>query len=286
MSNLLESTISYPEHLEDIVTIAVTDFGIDNFVMGGSTLQSGTKPESSITCYLETAEEVATLCEFIQKRIATSTLDGAISCQSTPLAKEQWEESWKQYWKPITIADKLIVAPTWECIEPSAEQIVVRLDTTMAFGTGSHETTKLCLELLLRCAQKQPNAFLDVGCGSGVLAISAAKLGIADVSGIDISPQIIETAQQNAAVNQVSNIAFSTTPVADLSQSYPLVAANIISSILLKIWRDLLKRVAPGGQLIVSGILVEELEDFLIDICLEPEMTKTENDWAALLFQL
>lgn len=286
MSNLFESTITYPEHLEDIVTIAVTDFGIDNFVMGGSALQSGTKPEASITCYLETEKEVTALCEFIEKRIATSTLDGAITCQSIPLEKEQWEESWKQYWKPITIADRLIVAPTWEDIEPTTGQIVVRLDTTMAFGTGSHETTKLCLELLLRCSEKQPAAFLDVGCGSGVLAISAAKLGVPQVRGIDISGQIIETAQQNAAVNQASHIDFATTPVAELSQSYPLVAANIISSVLLKIWSDLLKRVTPGGQLIVSGILVEELEDFLIDIRLEPEVTKTENDWAALLFQL
>lgn len=286
MSKLIELTITYPLQLKDLVEIAVADFGIENFVMGGSDLQSGTKPAMSLTCYLEQEQQVDALLTSIEKKISSSSLSGEIESQSTVIKQEDWQESWKQYWKPITILDKLIICPSWETIEKRKDQKVVVLDTTMAFGTGSHETTKLCLEFLIRRAERPITSLLDVGCGSGVLTISAAVLGAKKAVGIDIEDSIIETAKNNSEKNGIKKISFSTTPVTEIIETYDVVVANIISSVLLSIWPALLRAVKPGGELIISGILDEELEDLLADIGMEPVETRRENEWIALLFRL
>lgn len=179
-----------------------------------------------------------------------------------PIADQNWRESWKASFKPIDIAGQFAILPPWENPAEFAHPHKIIIDPGMAFGTGQHETTKLCLELLLEI-KPVPQSIFDVGTGSGILAIAAAMLGSQDILGCDIDENSVHIAQVNARDNNIHNARFVSTDIADITETnFDLVFANIQLRPLTKIFGDIVGHTRPGGTIIVSGILKTEIDDF------------------------
>lgn len=185
--------------------------------------------------------------------------------QYEPVQEQNWMEAWKQHYKPFTIGERLHIVPAWLAGELAAEagRVQVRIEPGMAFGTGVHPTTQLCL-LLVEQYTQPGYTVLDIGCGSAILAIAAKKLGAGQAVGVDVDPQSMDNARENAALNNVA-IEIGLGSVDEVLagqyglQQADMVLANILAPVLVRLLAGGLGRlVAPGGVLILSGILDEQ----------------------------
>ncbi len=189
---------------------------------------------------------------------------GTLTMEKTDVADADWAEVWKKYYKPFRIGSHLVVKPTWEAYEPQAGDVLIELDPGMAFGTGTHETTGMCMELLEKHLQSGMRV-MDVGTGSGILAIAAAKLGAKPVLAIDIDPDAVKVAKENVALNGVGE------PVrvvcGDLvkgeSMACDLAVANIVADAICMLAEPLTRHLQKGGLLLCSGIIREREADVL-----------------------
>ena len=179
------------------------------------------------------------------------------SYETHPVADEDWVRKTQAQFGPIEIAPDFFIVPTWSD-PPRAGVLCLRLDPGLAFGTGSHPTTRLCLGWL-RASIRGGESILDYGCGSGILAIAAAKLGAADVTGVDIDPQAIRASDANAAMNGVT--ARFAMPDGLGDGRYDVVVANILANPLVLLAPVLCARVAPGGAIALSGVLAAQEEE-------------------------
>ncbi len=183
------------------------------------------------------------------------------------IQEENWMEAWKQHYHPIPVGKHLMILPAWY-ENPRQDRIPIILEPGMAFGTGAHPTTQLSLELLEKYTQKDQPIF-DIGCGSGILSIAAVKLGASAAYGIDIDSKTIQVAEENAALNQaIQQVDFKAGSIKDIRKGLfpitksPVVVANIIAKILHALLEDGLTELAePGGVLLLSGILEEQLPE-------------------------
>ena len=204
------------------------------------------------------------------------------------VAEQDWVRLTQAQFEPIHIGKRLWVVPSWHQA-PDPDAIILELDPGMAFGTGSHPTTRLCMEWL-EAHTPAGASVLDYGCGSGILAIVARKMGAGDVIGVDIDAQAIESAQQNAQRNQVQIAFYQPDPfsAAASGQCFDIVVANILSNPLKVMAPLLTKRLAAGGALILSGVLARQAEEViqayssLIDLSVWAE----QDGWVALTGQL
>lgn len=175
------------------------------------------------------------------------------------VAEQNWVQLTQDQFEPIRITDRLWIVPSWHAT-PDPEAINIELDPGMAFGTGSHPTTRLCLEWLCQVVFPQATV-LDYGCGSGILAIAAARLGAGAVLGVDIDDKALEAARFNAERNQVAlSIQHSATP---LQATFDIVVANILTNPLCVLAPLLAARVAPGGRLALSGVLATQTQQVI-----------------------
>ena len=210
----------------------------------------------------------------------------AIGLQDMPaytvdhVAEQNWVQLTQSQFDPIRVSERLWIVPSWhEAPDPAAVNLI--LDPGMAFGTGSHPTTRLCLEWLERNVSDACSV-LDYGCGSGILAIAAARLGAARVAGVDIDPQAVDAARANAERNAVTALfADSAQPVAG---EYDLVVANILSNPLRVLAPAICAHVRPGGRLALSGILREQAEEIIGIYAqwLPMQVADTREDWVCL----
>ena len=175
------------------------------------------------------------------------------------VAEQNWVQLTQSQFDPIRVSDRLWIVPSWH-IAPDPEAIVLVLDPGMAFGTGSHPTTRLCLEWLERTVSTDIS-ILDYGCGSGILAIAAAKLGAKDVLGVDIDLQAVSAAKSNAELNTVSARFEDSTK--EIKGQFDIVVANILSNPLKALAPAICAHVRPGGRLALSGILTEQSDDLI-----------------------
>ena len=207
-------------------------------------------------------------------------LSKAPSFSIDEIEEQNWVQLTQSQFDPIRISERLWIVPSWHQIpDPAAVNLI--LDPGMAFGTGSHPTTRLCLEWLEGKVSAQCS-LLDYGCGSGILAIAAARLGAGRVAGVDIDPQAVEAAYANAERNGVSALfADSAQPVAG---EYDLVVANILSNPLRVLAPDICAHVRSGGQLALSGILREQAEEIIgiYSAWLPLTVADTREDWVCL----
>jgi ribosomal protein L11 methyltransferase len=196
------------------------------------------------------------------------------------VADQNWVQLTQSQFDPIRVSGRLWIVPSWhELPDPAAINLI--LDPGMAFGTGSHPTTRLCLEWLERTVTADCNV-LDYGCGSGILAIAAARLGAGSVAGVDIDPQAVDAARANAERNAVTALfADSAEPVAG---EYDLVVANILSNPLRVLAPAICAHVRSGGQLALSGILREQAEEIIAIYAqwLPMQVADTREDWVCL----
>jgi ribosomal protein L11 methyltransferase len=175
----------------------------------------------------------------------------------------EWRDAWKRTFRTTRIGRRLVIVPSWDRFEPGPGDLVLDLDPGRAFGTGAHASTRLCLVELERLADEDGLAaggVLDVGTGSGILAIAAARLWPgARLAAVDVDPEAIEVARENAERNRVGDrIALDTTPVGEVPGTWEVVVANIQADVLLPLRDGIAARVAPGGALVLSGLLADQ----------------------------
>jgi ribosomal protein L11 methyltransferase len=199
------------------------------------------------------------------KRIKNCGLKiGAGKIKISRVRREDWAESWKRHFKPIEIGGALLVKPSWSKLRGRKNQAVVVLDPGLSFGTGQHPTTEFCLREIVRCRKSgMPQLFLDIGTGSGILAISAAKLGYKLVRAFDFDPEAVRVAQANARANNVHNkVQIKRGDVAKLpekpKEQFDLVCANLISNLLMAERSKIAAQLKSGGTLVLAGILKAE----------------------------
>lgn len=177
-------------------------------------------------------------------------------------AEEDWAESWKRYFKPQKISDILVVKPTWQPYTARSGEIILEIDPGMAFGTGTHPTTGLCLELV-ETYLKPGDTFLDVGTGSGILMAAAAKLGASRMLGIDSDPVAVEVARKNLRLNKIPEEQFSLRTahlMEGVKKPHRMVVANILTPVILDLLDHLPGVLADDGVFILSGITEENTE--------------------------
>jgi ribosomal protein L11 methyltransferase len=209
------------------------------------------------------------------------------------VSSEDWSTSWKVNFKPLRIGRRLLIVPSWETPQPHEGDIVLRLDPGMAFGTGGHETTRLCLELLEQIMDSMPPllspAVLDLGTGSGILAMAAVQLGAGRVCAVDIDPLAVEVARENLLINGLSEqVECSTTPLESLDGSFDVILANILAEELVRLAPFLNQRLANGGSLVLSGILAEKeglVRSGFLSQPLGYVETIREGEWVALHYR-
>ena len=223
----------------------------------------------------------------------------ALKVSQRKVAEEQWAESWKTYFKPVRITRRMVVKPTWEDWDAAPDELVIDIDPGMAFGTGTHPTTTLCLQLL-EDHLKPDDTFLDIGTGSGILMIAAAKLGVCRLTGVDSDAVAVDTARSNMAVNGIDPGCYDIREgrlTSGLSRQYTLITANILTPVILQlldlVGRDDQTSASPllkdGGRIIVSGILAEnqhQVADKMRQVGFTLKETRELKEWCALVGSL
>jgi ribosomal protein L11 methyltransferase len=219
----------------------------------------------------------------------------------TPITDENWMEAWKVHYQPIPVGKRLVIIPAW-LESPDSKRIPIKIDPGMAFGTGTHPTTQLCLELIETLFDEQDSilnpqsSVIDVGCGSGILSIAALKLGAASALGVDIDEAAVKTSRENAEANGVAeNLLLGVGSVTEILtgkfayKQAPLVLANILAPVIVCLFdAGLADLVSPGGALILSGILMEQADSVLSTVqargvkLVERRQT---GDWVAMVLR-
>ncbi len=252
------------------------------------------RDEAAVSIYLSPEEKnIGQIVESLRAQLDTAlTMNGRnpalVKIELLGLKEEDWADNWKQYYKPIKIGERLVIVPEWERYETSDGEITVTMDPGMAFGTGTHETTRLCAALLERYLHSG-DTVLDVGTGSGILAICASKLGASRVNAYDIDPMAVRVAAENVALNHCDNITCGQSDLlAAVTGSYDFVCANIVADIIVRMAKDVSRFMKPGAFLAASGVIntqEERVRKALEEGGLTLAETVYENDWCGLLFQ-
>jgi ribosomal protein L11 methyltransferase len=282
---------------EFLIELSSNGVGIDNRTLDTFSLDSLEEmPIKTVTAYFQSDECLDERIRSIKAFLIENGPDFPGFMYQEPtitrITDEDWSTSWKEHFKPLRVGKHLVIKPTWEDFPASPEDILLDIDPGMAFGTGTHPTTMLCLSVLekiLSCPRGEENLLtaLDVGTGSGILTIAAAKLGISHISAVDIDPEAVKIAQENCRLNGVEErVSVSNTPLAMISGSFDIVLANILAEDLVRMAPDLIARLNPGGLLILSGILIEK-EPMVIEGYANSTMTLTEvsreGEWSCLV---
>jgi ribosomal protein L11 methyltransferase len=229
---------------------------------------------------------VASFADEAQAQAAIDALAPRYAARLEFVEGDAWREAYKAYFKPTKIGTRLWIKPSWEELAPSPGDVVLELDPGAAFGTGTHETTRLVLEEL-QSHVRAGGAVLDVGCGSGILSIAALLLGAGRAVAIDVDPEAVRVARENAEHNAVAaRMRVSDANVGAIHEAFPLVLANIETRVLVPLASEICARVAPGGTLILSGILAPERDTVMSAYTqLQAAGARQMGDWVALVLR-
>lgn len=227
--------------------------------------------------------------EFIEARLSALGIEGEISLSG--MNEDDWAESWKQYYKPVPLG-RVTIVPAWESYEPREGETVIKMDPGMAFGTGTHETTRLVIRLMQDIIVGGERV-LDIGTGSGILSICASKLGALSCSAYDIDPVAVKVARENALADGCTNITVGVSDLlsgVDLSGGkYDFCVANIVADIIIRMLPDIRRCLKEGSPLILSGIINSracDVKEALSDMGFTLEREISENDWVGLLVRV
>lgn len=227
--------------------------------------------------------------EFLETRLSALSIGGEISLEG--MNEDDWAESWKQYYKPVPLG-RITVVPAWEKYEAKEGEVIVRMDPGMAFGTGTHETTRLVIRLM-QDELKGGERLLDVGTGSGILSICASKLGARSCNAYDIDPVAVKVARDNALADGCDNITVGVSDLlkgVDISEGkYDFCVANIVADIIIRMLPDIKDYVKSGAPLILSGIIGERADEVRAEVIkngFTVEKEIKENDWVGMLVRI
>lgn len=261
--------------------------------------------ESCIKVYLADNAQGNELLEKIHEFIHELKKDnmnidlGRLEITTKTINDEDWANNWKQYFKPFTISDKIIIKPSWEELaEPSDGKIILEIDPGMSFGTGQHQTTRLCIEQIIKYMKKDMEV-LDLGCGSGILSIASLLLGAKNCVGIDIDENAIHIAKENAERNNIYEDRF-TVYYGDIKEDkelkekigykkYDIIAVNIIAQIIMSMSEYFPMFLKKGGLVIASGIIEKYLQDVINNfqsLGFEIVEINKSEDWVSITARL
>jgi ribosomal protein L11 methyltransferase len=289
---------------EYLIELSSTGVSIDNLTLDTFSLDSiEDSPTKTVTAYFAVDDSLEERIRDIESYLTEKgpTYDGFEyrAPTVTRIKDEDWSSNWKDHFKPLRIGNRLVIKPTWESFPATGDDIILELDPGMAFGTGTHPTTMLCLSILegilsgenigSGSANKKYRTVLDVGTGSGILSIAAALLGAESVTAIDIDPDTIPVATDNCILNRVaSSVTASDTPLHLISGSFDVILANILAEELVRLAQELVQRLSPDGILILSGILTEK-EDLVVGGFSNFNVTLSEiareGEWSCIVFR-
>lgn len=253
--------------------------------------------ESNITLYMEVSEDAMHQIDQIKAAVADlKTQDdqeiyGRLAVESRLVCDDDWKDRWKEYFKPARITDNIVVKPSWEEYEPEEGDKIIEIDPGMAFGTGTHPTTKMCIRHLQKYIESADDVVLDLGCGSGILSIAAALCGSDSVKGVDIDPDAVAASIENVAKNHLENhIEIRQGDVTKgLGFTADIIAANLIAPLIVGLAEDIAKHLSGKKIFISSGILSEQKEhvsEALEHAGFEILEILEEDEWCAIAARL
>ena len=223
------------------------------------------------------------------KEFSKNNEDFVYEIYTSNCSDDEWKDEWKKYFHTVNITDNIVIKPSWDEYEVISNEIVVEIDPGMAFGTGTHETTALCVEFLEKYA-KNKKRLVDIGCGSGILMLIGRKLGIEKVVGIDIDNKVEEVVNKNFEKNNIKDNykVIIGNLVDNVNEKYDLVVSNILVDVLIELLDNIEKILEDESTLIFSGILNEK-EEFFIEKAkkynLEQIDRNEKNKWVSLVFK-
>ncbi|MBR3211933.1 MAG: 50S ribosomal protein L11 methyltransferase [Firmicutes bacterium] len=250
-------------------------------------LDGSERPDVTITVYVE-AESGESCCECLGSALAEAIGADGFSIETAERDDSEWKFNWKKYYTTAKVGSRVVVSPTWEEKEyvPEPGEILIKMDPGMAFGTGTHETTSLAIRMLEKYL-KPGDSVLDIGTGSGILSIAAAKLGAAEVLGVDIDRDAVDVANENIGANGVSGTvrAVYGDLAAGLDRSADIVVANLLADLVVRFSADAFRHTVPGGMFISSGILTDK-EPLVAEAVTKAgfviEEVMTDGEWCSI----
>ncbi len=272
MNNYFELVISINPDMEEIVSdIFFTNFDCEGVLLEEETykdleMTSTTRGKLKVflTSYPKDLKEIlSTERELLKSRGFSDEDLGNWEISLDEKENQDWSKKWKEKWTVTHVADNIAVVPSWLEYEPKSGEITITLDPGCAFGTGTHQTTQLCMKALEKYLKKG-DSVADIGTGSGILAILAKKLGGSKIYGCDIDETVIDVCRENAGVNKVKDITFELNTADKITEQYDFICANILHFVLAEIMGDLKRIMKPNGLMSLSGILYEK-KDIVLD---------------------
>lgn len=298
----LKIALSSPPELVDALSNFVTELGAEGVFQEDLAPQAaGDFPESTsrelvnayLPCDVRLENRLASLKTYLHSLSQIFPDLDAPELSTEVITDPDWGEQWKKYFKPLRVSRNIVIKPTWERYTPLGHDIVIEIDPGMAFGTGQHASTRMCLEALedIILTKRSPASLnvLDVGTGTGILGIACAKLGAQKVLCVDIDPKATEIAQENITINQVEDrVTVTQREISTLTDSYDLIVANLTSKLLIKLKKSLISLLRPGGYLILSGIIDQnrsDIETHFFNGTLVPHSSAMEKEWVCFVMK-
>lgn len=289
-----QMTVPYGIYIEDYSDLEEEAPKIAHIDLIDEELLARDREHAVIHVYISPQENPAEALSFLRERL--TALQIPFELGSKGVSEEDWANEWKKYFKPIRIGERLAVVPSWEHYEKKEEEIVLTIDPGMAFGTGTHSSTALCLKAAQRYVKKGDRV-LDLGCGSGILSIAAVLLGASNATGVDIDPVAVRVAQENAMENGLDeqqfqvvagNILSDRQMTSRLGSGYDILFANIVADVIIAMLPVMPALLKKGGIVIASGIIEERCDDVteaLRQYGFKLLEKNEEKGWNGLIFQ-
>ena len=279
-------TVPYGIYIEDYSQLEEEAWEIAHIDLIDEDLLKKNRDESIIHIYIEEGNNPAEAVSFISDRLNAEKIH--FSLETDGVSSDDWADKWKAFFKPQPIGERLFVRPIWVDEYDSGDRAVLNIEPGAAFGTGTHETTRLCLETLDKII-KEGDTVLDIGCGSGILAISAMLLGAKEGFGVDIDPLAVKIAAENGKMNNFTEpqLQFVCGDLADkVTKKYDVVVANIVADIIILFSTQVRAFMKPGAKFVASGIIdsrADEVVFALQNAGLNVKERIEENGWVCLI---
>ncbi len=276
---------------------AAADFLVLLTGRGVETLEEpGEQGTELVKAFLEagprSGEQMRAVEDLVRRLEAQAGASGLVRAEFSELPDQDWGENWKRHFHPQELAPGLWVAPPWEPLDPDPAYEVIIIDPGQAFGTGLHASTSLCLQRLARMKRKDhlPRRLLDLGCGTGILALAGLKLGIPSALALDLDPLALAATSHNAKLNNLSNrLEVSARPLHEIEESFPLILANLTALDLIELARSLAGKLETGGELVASGMMQGQdqgVREALEDAGLAMIERVSQGEWCSLVMVL
>ena len=281
--DIAQMVVPYGIYIEDYSHLEEEAREIAHIDLIDEDLLKKDRTKAMVHVYISPEENPAEAIAFLSERYNAEGIRHTITTANC--VEEDWINNWKKYFKPIPVGEKLLIRPTWEEEYEAGDRVVLHLEPGLAFGTGTHETTRLCMELLEQYVKPEMDV-LDVGCGSGILSVAALLLGARKAVGVDIDPLAVKTAVQNAERNHVAER--FTGIYGDLTEKvsgrYHIVVANIVADVIIELTKDIEQFLQPDSVYLMSGIIDTREEDVLAALAEKFDILgrRTERGWVAL----